>query len=202
MTLPPPPFFWRTKNEKIYKFFWWGNFWLCKIPLLSDSIQKNQIFCCCLKYSYWFSRIAKGVKVFNSWPVATWGRGHFKWSNHFSFFATFLKFKAHLFLIESKSTVFQSLEDLNQHWGDPGLHHHFPHPDILFLGLKSWNSTKTRAVWAILGPTWAGSMAGLYTAPRQTPLLPEEHNTRHGTASRETPVTGLKSLEYGNEFMG
>ena len=45
-------------------------------------------------------------------------------------------------------------------------------------------------------------MAGLYTAPRQTPLLPEEHNTRHGTASRETPVTGLKSLEYGNEFMG
>ena len=118
------------------------------------------------------------------------------------FLQPFSGFKAHLFLIESKSTVFQSLEDINQHWGDPGLHHHFPHPDILFLGLKSLNGTKTRAVWAILGPTWAGSMAGLYTAPRQTPLLPEEHNTRHGTASRETPVTGLKSLEYGNEFMG
>ena len=40
---------------------------------------------------------------------------------------------------------------------------------------------------------------GLYTAPRQTPLLPEEHNGRHATASRETPVTRLKTLE--KEYM-
>ena len=75
---------------------------------------------------------------------------------------------------------------LNQQWGDAGLHRHFSHSDDLFLGLKAAKSIETRTVWAILGPTWVGSMAGCTpTAPRQAPLLPEEHNDRHVTASRK-----------------
>ena len=52
---------------------------------------------------------------------------------------------------------------LNQQWGDTWLHRHFSHSDDLFLGLKAANRIETRTVWAILGPTWVGSMAGLYT---------------------------------------